>query len=240
MWERWEIHQHSFNCYLIFAIIRYLLFWTIFSRYNVIVSCESELSGATRSCSSTSSSRSTSRRLSSWTQTRSWGPTSLSSGRLSSWTQTRSWRLTSPNSGRLYYFYQDSIQIGWATIYHSLADNCNNINKLKTSTLISKARNSTALHLDIKYLLLVLLKDDPTLLSVQNILIAMLIAYTYNNLLLRDLDLEGAPYGYTPFCDSNKDMEGFRFWKQVLITNHLQVLLLFVSWFFFVKLNFNY
>ena len=31
----------------------------------------------------------------------------------------------------------------------------------------------------------------------------------------RDLDLEGAPYGYTPFCDSNKDMEGFRFWKQV-------------------------
>jgi hypothetical protein len=32
---------------------------------------------------------------------------------------------------------------------------------------------------------------------------------------LRDLDLGGAPYGYTPFCDSNKDMEGFRFWKQV-------------------------
>ena len=34
-------------------------------------------------------------------------------------------------------------------------------------------------------------------------------------ILSRDLDLEGAPYGYTPFCDSNKDMEGFRFWKQV-------------------------
>ncbi len=32
---------------------------------------------------------------------------------------------------------------------------------------------------------------------------------------LRDLDLGGAPYGYTPFCDSNKEMEGFRFWKQV-------------------------
>lgn len=30
---------------------------------------------------------------------------------------------------------------------------------------------------------------------------------------LRDLDLEGAPYGYTPFCDSRRDMEGFRFWK---------------------------
>ena len=27
---------------------------------------------------------------------------------------------------------------------------------------------------------------------------------------LRDLDLGGAPYGYTPFCDSNEDMEGFR------------------------------
>jgi len=38
---------------------------------------------------------------------------------------------------------------------------------------------------------------------------------------LRDLDLEGAPYGYTPFCDSNKDMEGFRFWKQGYWRNHL-------------------
>ncbi len=26
---------------------------------------------------------------------------------------------------------------------------------------------------------------------------------------------QGAPYGYTPFCDNNRDMEGFRFWKQV-------------------------
>merc|ERR1719167_888124 len=25
---------------------------------------------------------------------------------------------------------------------------------------------------------------------------------------LRDMDMKGAPYGYTPFCDSNKDMEG--------------------------------
>lgn len=31
---------------------------------------------------------------------------------------------------------------------------------------------------------------------------------------LVDLDLEGAPYGFTPMCDSRKDMEGFRFWKQ--------------------------
>ena len=30
---------------------------------------------------------------------------------------------------------------------------------------------------------------------------------------LVDLDLRGAPYGYTPMGDDNKDMEGFRFWK---------------------------
>ena len=28
---------------------------------------------------------------------------------------------------------------------------------------------------------------------------------------LRDMNMKGAPYGYTPFCDSNKDMEGFRY-----------------------------
>ena len=38
---------------------------------------------------------------------------------------------------------------------------------------------------------------------------------------LRDLDLGGAPYGYTPFCDSNTEMEGFRFWKQGYWRNHL-------------------
>lgn len=31
---------------------------------------------------------------------------------------------------------------------------------------------------------------------------------------LVDLDLEGAPYGYTPMGDSREEMEGFRFWKQ--------------------------
>lgn len=30
---------------------------------------------------------------------------------------------------------------------------------------------------------------------------------------LVDLDLEGAPYGYTPMGDDNEEMEGFRFWK---------------------------
>jgi hypothetical protein len=31
---------------------------------------------------------------------------------------------------------------------------------------------------------------------------------------LVDLDLNGAPYGYTPMCDSRAEVEGFRFWKQ--------------------------
>jgi len=26
-------------------------------------------------------------------------------------------------------------------------------------------------------------------------------------------DLKGAPYGFTPMCDSRTEMEGFRFWK---------------------------
>lgn len=39
---------------------------------------------------------------------------------------------------------------------------------------------------------------------------------------LRDLDLGGAPYGYTPFCDSRTEMDGFRFWKTGYWRNHLQ------------------
>jgi UDP-glucose:glycoprotein glucosyltransferase len=35
------------------------------------------------------------------------------------------------------------------------------------------------------------------------------------------MDLQGAPYGYTPFCDTNTDMEGFRFWKQGFWKDHL-------------------
>lgn len=27
---------------------------------------------------------------------------------------------------------------------------------------------------------------------------------------LNDMDLHGAPYAYTPFCDSRKEMDGFR------------------------------
>lgn len=38
---------------------------------------------------------------------------------------------------------------------------------------------------------------------------------------LNELELNGAPYAYTPFCDSRKEMEGFRFWKQGYWRNHL-------------------
>ncbi|XP_050543404.1 UDP-glucose:glycoprotein glucosyltransferase [Daktulosphaira vitifoliae] len=39
---------------------------------------------------------------------------------------------------------------------------------------------------------------------------------------LVDLDLGGAPYAYTPFCESRKEMDGFRFWKQGYWKTHLQ------------------
>ncbi|KAK5645916.1 hypothetical protein RI129_004380 [Pyrocoelia pectoralis] len=39
---------------------------------------------------------------------------------------------------------------------------------------------------------------------------------------LQQLDLGGAPYGYTPFCESRKEMDGFRFWKQGYWRTHLQ------------------
>ncbi|XP_067647958.1 UDP-glucose:glycoprotein glucosyltransferase [Eurosta solidaginis] len=38
---------------------------------------------------------------------------------------------------------------------------------------------------------------------------------------LYDMDLAGAPYAYTPFCDSRKEMEGFRFWKHGYWRSHL-------------------
>ncbi|KFA79133.1 hypothetical protein S40288_05689 [Stachybotrys chartarum IBT 40288] len=39
---------------------------------------------------------------------------------------------------------------------------------------------------------------------------------------LVELDLEGAPYGFTPMCDSRTEMEGFRFWKQGYWANYLR------------------
>ncbi|XP_076324138.1 UDP-glucose-glycoprotein glucosyltransferase isoform X3 [Tachypleus tridentatus] len=38
---------------------------------------------------------------------------------------------------------------------------------------------------------------------------------------LRDLDLGRAPYGYTPFCESRRDMDGYRFWKSGYWASHL-------------------
>lgn len=31
---------------------------------------------------------------------------------------------------------------------------------------------------------------------------------------LMDIDLQGAPYGYVPFCDSRPEVDGYRFWKE--------------------------
>ncbi|GAB1317223.1 killer toxin resistant protein [Madurella fahalii] len=39
---------------------------------------------------------------------------------------------------------------------------------------------------------------------------------------LVQLDLEGAPYGFTPMCDSRTEMEGFRFWKTGYWANYLK------------------
>jgi UDP-glucose:glycoprotein glucosyltransferase len=39
---------------------------------------------------------------------------------------------------------------------------------------------------------------------------------------LVDIDLQGAPYGYTPFCDNRPEMDGFRFWKHGYWKDHLR------------------
>ncbi|KAJ3413453.1 hypothetical protein HDV05_008022 [Chytridiales sp. JEL 0842] len=39
---------------------------------------------------------------------------------------------------------------------------------------------------------------------------------------LVDMDLQGAAYGYTPFCDSRKEMDGFRFWNTGYWKSHMQ------------------
>ncbi|XP_064106308.1 UDP-glucose:glycoprotein glucosyltransferase 1-like isoform X1 [Macrobrachium nipponense] len=38
---------------------------------------------------------------------------------------------------------------------------------------------------------------------------------------LNNENLDGAPYGFVPFCESRKEIEGFRFWKQGYWRNHL-------------------
>ncbi|KAL3801369.1 hypothetical protein HJC23_006979 [Cyclotella cryptica] len=39
---------------------------------------------------------------------------------------------------------------------------------------------------------------------------------------LWNLDLEGAPYGYTPFCDSREETLGYQFWRSGFWKNHLR------------------
>lgn len=39
---------------------------------------------------------------------------------------------------------------------------------------------------------------------------------------LYDMNLRGRPLAYTPFCDNNKDMDGYRFWKQGFWREHLR------------------
>ncbi|KAL3468539.1 UDP-glucose:glycoprotein glucosyltransferase-domain-containing protein [Aspergillus heterothallicus] len=54
---------------------------------------------------------------------------------------------------------------------------------------------------------------------------------------LVSLDLEGAPYGFTPMCDSREEMEGFRFWKQGYWKNYLRGLPYHISALYVVDLN---
>jgi len=39
---------------------------------------------------------------------------------------------------------------------------------------------------------------------------------------LQNMDIDGKPYAYTPFCDKPIEMDGFRFWKEGFWKNHLR------------------
>ncbi|XP_015878960.3 UDP-glucose:glycoprotein glucosyltransferase isoform X1 [Ziziphus jujuba] len=39
---------------------------------------------------------------------------------------------------------------------------------------------------------------------------------------LYDMDIKGKPLAYTPFCDNNKEMDGYRFWRQGFWKEHLR------------------
>ncbi|KAL2115102.1 hypothetical protein VTJ04DRAFT_10765 [Mycothermus thermophilus] len=54
---------------------------------------------------------------------------------------------------------------------------------------------------------------------------------------LVSLDLEGAPYGFTPMCDSRTEMEGFRFWKTGYWANYLKGLPYHISALYVVDLR---
>ncbi|KNE60693.1 hypothetical protein AMAG_06056 [Allomyces macrogynus ATCC 38327] len=54
---------------------------------------------------------------------------------------------------------------------------------------------------------------------------------------LVSMDLEGAVYGYTPFCDSRAEMDGFRFWKHGYWLSHLRGKPYHISALYVVDLN---
>ncbi|KFY27310.1 hypothetical protein V493_03573 [Pseudogymnoascus sp. VKM F-4281 (FW-2241)] len=54
---------------------------------------------------------------------------------------------------------------------------------------------------------------------------------------LVDIDLQGAPYGFTPMCDSRVEMEGFRFWKQGYWKSYLRGLPYHISALYVVDLR---
>lgn len=54
---------------------------------------------------------------------------------------------------------------------------------------------------------------------------------------LMDIDLKGAPYGYVPFCDSRKEVEGYRFWKTGFWKDTLQGAKYRISALYVVDLN---
>lgn len=56
-------------------------------------------------------------------------------------------------------------------------------------------------------------------------------------MLTHETDLHGAPYGFTPMCDSRTEMEGFRFWKTGYWERFLHGLPYHISALFVVDLN---
>jgi UDP-glucose:glycoprotein glucosyltransferase len=54
---------------------------------------------------------------------------------------------------------------------------------------------------------------------------------------LVNYNLDGAPYGFTPMCDSRTEMEGFRFWKQGYWANYLRGLPYHISALYVVDLH---
>lgn len=58
---------------------------------------------------------------------------------------------------------------------------------------------------------------------------------------LYDMNLRGRPLAYTPFCDNNREMDGYRFWKQVLLLffylDHLLALSFFTKIYSFGRVS---